>query len=356
VEPVIAPLYRAFAALLGARQKRGTLDLDIPERQVILGDDGKVAAIRPRTRWDSHRLIEEFMIAANVAAAEELEARRQPCMYRVHDAPDPAKVEALREFLETLDLRLARGQVMRPVLFARLLDQAAGKPHAAMVNELVLRSQSQAVYSPKNIGHFGLALVRYCHFTSPIRRYADLLVHRALVAGLEVTEGGLPRDAAARYPEIGEHVSATERRAAAAEREAIDRFAASYLAQAVGTIQRGRVTGVTRFGLFVRLDDSGADGLVPVSTLGDDFYVHDERRHALVGRRWGARFVLGVTVWVHIVDVAPLTGGILLRLVDPEEVPPTGPSAGEERKPRSPRAAPPRRGPGRRGRPSRRRG
>ncbi len=357
LEPVIAPLYRAFDALLGARLKRGTLDLDIPERQVILDDAGKVAAIRPRQRWDSHRLIEEFMIAANVAAAEELEARRQPCLYRVHDAPDPVKIEALREFLETLDLRLARGQVMRPVLFARLLEKAAGTPHAAMVNELVLRSQSQAVYSPRNIGHFGLALTRYCHFTSPIRRYADLLVHRALVAGLAVDDGSLPRDAVAQFVDIGEHVSATERRAAAAERAAVDRFAASYLAARVGKIERGRVTGVTRFGLFVRLADSGADGLVPISTLGDDYYEHDERRHVLVGRRWGTRFALGEPVWVLIVDVAPLTGGIVLRLVDSEDAKAKTPAAAVEKpKTRPHRAGPERHGPAGRGRKGRRRG
>jgi len=185
IEPVIKPLYAAFHALLKERQHRGTLDLDLPERQVILDDRGNVERIQARTRLDSHRLIEEFMILANVAAAETLEKLRQPCMYRVHDAPDAAKIEALRVFVATLGLglSLARGQVLRPRMFTQLLEKAKDTPFATMVHELVLRSQSQAVYSPVNIGHFGLALPRYAHFTSPIRRYADLLVHRALIAG-----------------------------------------------------------------------------------------------------------------------------------------------------------------------------
>ena len=323
VEPVIGPLYGAFGALLAARQQRGTLDLDLPERRVRLGPDGKIAAIEPRQRLDSHRLIEEFMIAANVAAAETLEARRQPAMYRVHAPPDPAKIEALRAFLASLGLNLARGQVIRPITFTRLLAQAATTPYAAMVNELVLRSQSQAVYSPENLGHFGLALRRYAHFTSPIRRYSDLLVHRGLIAGLGLGEDGLPPDAAASFPEIGAHISATERRAAAAERDALDRFTAAFLADRVGEIFAGRVNGVTRFGLFVTLADSGADGLVPISSLPADFYDHDESRHALVGRRWGRVYSLGDTVWARLVEAEPVTGGLLFNLVEGEEEPAT---------------------------------
>ncbi|MDF2764883.1 MAG: rnr, partial [Rhodospirillales bacterium] len=192
LDSVIAPLYGAYEALASARRRRGTLELDLPERRVIMGSDGRIERIEARARFDSHRLIEEFMILANVAAAETLEDRRQPAMYRVHDVPDAAKIEALREFLETIGLSLAKGQVVRPKMFTRLLEQAARTPFAEMVNELVLRSQAQAVYSPDNLGHFGLALARYAHFTSPIRRYADLLVHRALISGLRLGEGGLP--------------------------------------------------------------------------------------------------------------------------------------------------------------------
>ena len=339
LETVITPLYGAFAALLTARKKRGTLDLDLPERQVVLDQNGKVAAIQSRPRHDSHRLIEEFMIAANVAAAEALEERRQPCMYRVHDAPDPAKIEALDGFLDSIGLPLARGQSMRPAVFQRLLARAAETPYAAMVNELVLRSQSQALYSPTNLGHFGLALGHYCHFTSPIRRYADLLVHRALITGFGFGEGGLPRDAAAGFESTAEHISLTERRAAAAERDAVDRFTATFLAGKVGTIFRGTIAGVTRFGLFVRLDESGADGLVPISTLPTDYYQHDEARHALIGKRWGRRYTLGEPVWVKLVEAEPLTGGLVLRLQEPGEdevARPERPAGKPDRAPASP--------------------
>lgn len=322
LEPVIAPLYGAFAALLAARTRRGTLELDLPERQVVIGEDGRVASIRSRARFDSHKLIEEFMIAANVAAAETLEQKRWPCMYRVHDAPDPAKIEALREFLDSLGLNLPRGQVIRPIAFTQLLARAAGTPYAAMINELVLRTQSQAVYAPENIGHFGLALRRYAHFTSPIRRYADLLVHRALIGALDLpgaAEDWLPPEAGAQFEEAGVHISATERRAAAAERDAIDRYTAAFLSERLGESFRGRVTGVTRFGLFVRLDESGGDGLVPISSLPADFYDHDEGRHALVGRRWGRVFTLGDIVMVRLIEAEPVTGGLVLELLQVEE-------------------------------------
>jgi ribonuclease R len=316
MEMVIGPLYGAFRALLAERQRRGTLDLDLPERKVLLDERGHVERIEPRPRHDSHRLIEEYMIAANVAAAETLERLRQPCMYRVHDAPDPAKVEALREFVATLGLNLARGQVLRPKMFTRLLEQARETPYVQMVHELVLRSQSQAVYSPANIGHFGLALARYCHFTSPIRRYSDLLVHRALIVGCKMGDGGLPSEAGERFAAIGEHISATERRAAAAERDAVDRFVAAFLAERVGEILPGRITGVTRFGLFVRLDETDADGLVPIGSLPNDFYDHDEAGHALVGRRWGTVYRLGERVMVRLVQAEALTGGLLLELIE----------------------------------------
>jgi ribonuclease R len=320
LEPVIKPLYGAFRALLKAREARGTLELDLPERRVHIDAHGEVLKIEARQRLDSHRLIEEFMIAANVAAAEALEKRHWPCMYRVHDQPDPSRIEALREFLEGLDLRLARGQVIRPAQFTRLLAQASTTPYADMINSLVLRAQSQAVYSPENIGHFGLALGRYAHFTSPIRRYADLLVHRALIAAYHFGApgpggDGLDRDVQG-FKELGEHISATERRAAAAEREAVDRYTAAFLAKRIGEIFSGRVSGVIRAGLFVQLDETGADGIIPVSTLPSDFYDHDEARHALVGRRWGRAYRLGDRVQVRLVAAQPLTGGITFELID----------------------------------------
>ncbi len=323
---VIAPLYGAYEALAEARRRRGTLDLNLPERRVILGAHGRIERIEARARFDSHRLVEEFMIAANVAAAETLEERRQPAMYRVHDVPDAAKIDALREFLETIELPLAKGQVIRPKMFTRLLEQAARSPYAEMVNELVLRSQAQAVYSLRNIGHFGLALSRYAHFTSPIRRYADLLVHRALISGLKFGEGGLPPDAEGEFEEIGVHISATERRAAAAERDAVDRYTAAYLSDRVGQVLIGRISGVTRFGLFVTLVDSGADGLVPISTLGGDYWDHDESLHALVGRRSGETYRLGERVLARLVEAEVATGGLVLAIVEEDADEAEGPS------------------------------
>lgn len=340
-ETVIAPLYAAYAVLDRARRRRGTLDLDLPERRVILGADGHIERIEPRRRLDSHRLIEEYMIAANVAAAETLEQQRQLCMYRIHDAPDPAKLESLREFLDGLEgagLHLAKGQVVKPRHFNQLLERAAGTPYAPLINELVLRSQAQAAYSPENIGHFGLALRRYAHFTSPIRRYADLLVHRALVAGHNAArenfgEGGLPEIEREAFAELGAHISQTERRAAAAERSAIDRYTAAFISAKIGATFEGRINGVTRFGLFVTLDESGADGLVPISSLPSDFYLHEEAQHRLVGRRWGRVYRLGDTITVRLAEANAVTGGLILTPLEP---------ASEDATPRRHGAGPPR--------------
>lgn len=318
LDPVIQPLYGAFEALLTNRRNRGTLELDMPERRILLNEAGDVAGIEPRRRLDSHRVIEELMICANVAAAGELERLRQPCMYRVHDLPDPQKVDALREVLDGMNIRLAKGQVIRPKTFKRVLEQAAGTPHANMVSELVLRCQSQAVYSPENLGHFGLALQRYAHFTSPIRRYADLLVHRALIRGLKLGGDGLTDAQATQFKAIGEQISMTERAAMAAERDAVDRMTAAFLSDRVGGTFAGRVNGVTRFGLFVTLTESGADGLIPISSLPDDFYIHDERQHCLVGRRWGRRYRLGELLTVRLMEADRTTGGLVLHLANPD--------------------------------------
>jgi ribonuclease R len=321
IEPVLRPLYGAYHALAHARERRGTLDLDLPERRILLDPSGRVARIEPRRRLDSHRLIEEFMIAANVAAAEELERLRQPCMYRVHDQPDPAKLAALREFLDGLGihgLKLAKGQVVRPRHFSEILRRAAGTPYTQLVSELVLRSQAQAVYSPSNLGHFGLALRRYAHFTSPIRRYADLLVHRALIAAHRFGAGALEPVDVKDFAAMGEHISMTERRAAAAERSAVDRYTAAFLAERVGATFAGRISGVTRAGLFVGLRETGADGLVPIRTLPADYYDHDEKQHRLVGRRWGRVYRLGDELSVRLVEANTVTGSLLFALADEE--------------------------------------
>jgi ribonuclease R len=311
---VLAALYGAFAALAMARAGRGALELEIAEDRIVLDTAGRPAAIVRADRLDSHRLIEEFMILANVAAAEELEARRQPCIYRVHDAPDPEKVSALRIFLEDMGiagLALAKGQAPKPGLFNRVLRRAAGMAEAALVNDLVLRCQAQAAYSPDNIGHFGLALRRYAHFTSPIRRYADLCVHRALLAGLGASASGVD---GIRLGAIADHISATERRATEAERAAAARYRVILLAGSVGSTFLGCISGVASFGLFVRLAETGAEGLVPIASLPGDYYDRDERRQRLIGRRSGRVYRLGEEVCVRLVDADGLGGRLVFRI------------------------------------------
>ncbi len=315
LEAAIEPLYGAYRVLEAARKRRGALKIDMPERIVEIGDDGQVAAISARARLDSHKVIEEFMIAANVAAAEALEKRRRPVMYRVHDNPDPAKVVAMSDFLAELGLRLPKGQVTRPAQFNGVLAHAKGTDSETLVNELVLRCQAQAVYAPDNLGHFGLGLRRYAHFTSPIRRYADILVHRALVDAFELGPGSLPEGAGAEFGEIGEAISGHERRGVAAERDAGDRYAAAFLTARVGGLFEGRVNGVTHFGLFVTLDETGADGFVPISTLPSDYYDHDERHHCLVGRETGRRYGLGDALEVRLTEADPMTGSLVLEVM-----------------------------------------
>ncbi|MBV1798193.1 ribonuclease R [Siccirubricoccus sp. G192] len=308
-------LHGAFRALLAARERRGTLDLEVPERRVLLDPQGKVTAVVPRARLDSHRLIEEFMVAANVCAAEELERLRQPCMYRIHDRPSDQKLEGLRQFLASLDISLPPGDRIQPRDFAHVLERAAGRPEELLVHETVLRGQSQAAYSPDNIGHFGLALRRYAHFTSPIRRYADLLVHRALVRGLGLGAGGLEETEAARFPDTAEHITETERRAAMAERGAVERYLAAYMAQHIGEVFEARISGVTRFGLFVTVQANGASGIVPLASLPDDRWAQDEARHMLVGQRTGLAFTLGQAVEARLVEATPRTGGMVFHLM-----------------------------------------
>nr|WP_295835735.1 ribonuclease R [uncultured Azospirillum sp.] len=313
---VIALLFGAYARLAAARAKRGTLELDLPERRVRIDERGRVAEIARRERHDSHRLIEEFMIAANVAAAEVLEGRSMPGLYRIHDRPSMDKMEALRGFLAEIGHPLVKSADLTPSHFTRILRKVEGTSHAPLVSEVILRAQAQAAYSPDNIGHFGLALHRYAHFTSPIRRYADLIVHRALIRTLGLGVGGLDDETLGRLAEIGEHLSGTERRAAVAERDAVDRYTAAFLADRVGERFSGRISGVSRFGLFVRLDESGADGLIPVSSLPDDRYDHDEAAHALVGQRTGRTYRLSSPVKVVLVEADPVSGSTLFRLAD----------------------------------------
>ncbi len=308
-------LYAAYRALIAERNRRGTLDLDLPERKVVLSEAGQVLAVAPRPRLDSHRLIEEFMVLANVAAAEELERLHQPCMYREHAPPTEEKLANLRIFLSALGISLPAGDRVHPRDLDHVLKMVAGTPEAPMINDVMLRSQSQAAYSPDNIGHFGLALTRYAHFTSPIRRYSDLLVHRALIAGLKLGLDGLQAEEAAGFPETAEHITGTERRAQLAERDAVDRYLAAYMAEMVGERFAARISGVTRFGLFVTVSDSGASGLVPVSSLPDDYWQHDEGEQTLTGRRSHLVFKLAQDVEVRLVEATPVTGGLVFHIM-----------------------------------------
>ena len=317
-QTVLGPLWQAYGALRAAREKRSPLELDLPERKLVLDADGKVVRVRVPERLDAHRLIEEFMIQANVAAAELLEAKRTPCLYRVHEPPSLAKFEGLRVFLKTLNISIAGQSALRPQDFNRILEKARGSANETLVSEMVLRSQAQAVYAPDNLGHFGLNLSRYAHFTSPIRRYSDLLVHRALLAAYGLGEGD---DAVAADTEVlarlGEHLSGTERRAMLAERETTDRLVAAFLSDQIGARFAGRITGVVGAGLFVRLAETGADGFVPVSALGQDYFAYDEVQQALAGTATGLTFQLGDDVDVRLDEAAPVAGALRFTMLSP---------------------------------------
>ena len=316
LDPILKPLYDAYAVVKRGRDERDPLDLDIPERKILLKPDGTVDRVVVPERLDAHKLIEEFMILANVAAAEMLEKKSLPLIYRVHDEPTLEKVHNLQEFLKTLDLPFAKSGALRPSLFNRVLAQVKGHDSEPLVNEVVLRSQAQAEYAAENYGHFGLNLRRYAHFTSPIRRYADLIVHRALIRGLGLGEGALPEtETVETLTEVAAQISVTERRAMKAERETADRLIAHFLADRIGATFQGRISGVTRAGLFVKLSDTGADGLIPIRTLGTEYFNYDETRHALVGSRSGAMHRLGDVVDVRLVEAAPVAGALRFELL-----------------------------------------
>ena len=315
-EEVVGPLFSAYRALARARDARGPLAIDIPERQVKLSDEGEILSVAPRERLDAHRLIEEFMVLANVCAAETLEAARKPCMYRVHEEPKREKLVSLKTFLKSIGISFSIGQVIRPSHFNRVLKQVEGSEYAEMVNQVILRCQTQAYYSPENLGHFGLALPRYAHFTSPIRRYADLLVHRGLIAALGLGKDGLRDEDGARFAETGRQISDLERRSMAAERAANDRFLAAFMKDRIGGIFAGRISGVTRFGLFVTLEESGADGLVPIRSLGHEYFRHDEDHHCLIGERSGKTYRLAQKIDVRLLEATPIAGGLLLEIVE----------------------------------------
>ncbi len=318
LDSVLKPLYAAHAVIKIDRVRRDPLDLDLPERKLILDKNGRLAGVRWPERLEAHRLIEEFMILANVAAAETLEARHSPLLYRAHDAPSVEKLNDLVEFLSTIGVKLAKGDRVRPSHFNGVLSRVRGQGVEALVNEVVLRAQAQAEYSHENYGHFGLNLRRYAHFTSPIRRYADLIVHRALIRALNLGEGGLNDMRGGELAQVAEHISAAERRAMAAERETVDRLVAAHLVDRVGAVFEARIAGVTRVGLFVKLNDTGADGFVPAGTLGDDYFRYEEATRSLVGTRSRVVYRLGDAVRVRLVEAAPFAGALRFEIVSGE--------------------------------------
>jgi len=315
LDAVLRPLWGAYASLVISRTERAPLDLDLPERKILLDDQGRVRTVVTPPRLDAHRLIEEFMIAANVSAAETLEAKRSPLIYRVHDAPSKEKLSSLGEFLATIGLKLPKSGALKPAHFNRILADTRATPTAELVGEVVLRSQAQAEYSDENLGHFGLNLRRYAHFTSPIRRYADLIVHRALVRALGFGNDGLTDIEMEQLEQIAQAISDTERRAMAAERETADRLIAAYLADRIGARFQARVSGLVRTGLFVRLVETGADGFVPASSIGREYFYHDEARHALVGEDTGLAYHLVDPVEVRLVEAIPTAGALRFEML-----------------------------------------
>ncbi len=309
-------LWSAWALLAKARDAREPLALDLPERRVILDEAGRIMSVAVRERLDAHRLIEDFMIAANVAAAKALEAKKSPVMYRVHEVPGREKLVALKDYLKTFGVEFALGQVITPATFNRLIKLVGDAEHKAQVMEQILRTQTQAYYGPANAGHFGLSLGSYAHFTSPIRRYADLIVHRALVRSFGLGEGGLTEDEAGRMSVLGEAISQAERRAMEAERETIDRYVAAFLSTRVGEILDTRITGVASFGFFATVEGIGGDGLVPVSTLGDDYYRFDEGARTLTGDATGTVYAAGQTIQLRLAEASPISGALRFELVD----------------------------------------
>lgn len=318
LESVLKPLFAAYDALKAARERRQPLDLDLPERKIILTDEGEVASVNFRDRFDAHRLIEECMVLANVAAAETLVAKKQPLLFRAHEEPSAAKLDALRETAKSVGLVLAKGQVLQTRHLNHLLNAAAGKDEAELINISTLRSMTQAYYTPQHLSHFGLALQSYAHFTSPIRRYADLIVHRALITAHGWGDDGLSEPDIERLEDTAKQISDTERRSMIAERDTTDRYLASYMSERVGNEFAGCISGIARFGVFVKLDETGADGLIPMRELGREYFHHDADTQTLTGAETGTVITLGMRVLTRLAEATPMTGGLILELLELE--------------------------------------
>ena len=335
LDDIIRPLYGAFGALTKARAARQPLELDLPERQIVLDDNGKVTSVRFKERLDAHRLIEEFMVLANVAAAETLIAKKSPLLFRVHEEPSPEKLEALREVANASGLVLAKGQVLKTAHLNKLLVGAAGTENAELINMATLRSMTQAYYNPENFGHFGLALRAYAHFTSPIRRYSDLIVHRALVSSHGWGDDGLSPWDVEHLADTAKLISDTERRSMTAERDTTDRYLAAFLSDRIGAELTGRISGIAKFGVFVKLDETGADGMIPIRTLGREYFHYDADSQTLMGSDTGLIIGLGQRVTVKLAEAAPVTGGLIVELITLEDrTMPRGPAQGRGKPPR----------------------
>ena len=319
MQDIIRPIYAAYAALVKARALRQPLELDLPERQIILNDDGKVTSVQFKERLDAHRLIEEFMVLANVAAAETLIAKKSPLLFRVHEEPNPDKLDALRDVAQASGLVLAKGQVLKTAHLNRLLIAARETEQSELINMATLRSMTQAYYSPDNLGHFGLALRSYAHFTSPIRRYSDLIVHRALIAAHGWGKDGLSPWDIENLSDTAQKISDTERRSMAAERDTTDRYLAAFLSDRIGVEMGGRISGIAKFGVFVKLDETGADGMIPIRTLGREYFHYDADSQTLMGSDSGTLIRLGQRVTVKLIEAAPVTGGLIVELLTLDE-------------------------------------
>jgi len=341
VDKALKPLWACWRALFAARQKRDPLELDLPERRVMLDEKGRIASIAPRDRLDAHRLVEDFMIAANVAAARALEAKKAPVMYRVHEPPSREKLVALKDYLKTFDLEFTLGQVIKPGTFNRIIERLGDADGREEIMEQLLRTQMQARYGPERLGHFGLALATYAHFTSPIRRYADLLVHRSLVSAYKLGDGGLPAHDEDKFEQIGEQISMLERRAMEAERETVDRYVAAYLSDQVGQLVECRITGVQPFGFFAAVEDLGGDGLLFAKDLGREYFRYDEAARTLVGDETGESYRVGQRLTLRLAEANPVSGSLRFEL-------PEGSYGGASPQPRRDRT----RSAGRRGRPA----
>lgn len=315
MDDVIKPLYGAYAVLNKARRNRGALALDFPERKILVDEQGQMTGVLPRPRLASHQLIEEFMVLANVAAAQTLQRASAPGLYRVHESPDPERVTTLRTALQSMDLKLSPAGSIRAKDFNTVLSAVKGDPAESLINTMILRTQSQARYEPENLGHFGLALSQYTHFTSPIRRYSDLIVHRSLIKVAGLGAGAL-QDSDSNLQDVAEHISMTERRSSGAERETVDRFTAAFLTDRVGATFTGRVNGVSRFGLFITLDETGADGILPIKRLPSDYYEVFEDIHMLAGRNSGLAFSVGDLITVTLSEADAMTGSLAFHYID----------------------------------------